>query len=272
MRNIFRMMVLSTLLLAVPAVVVFDAHNSTLVKVPLTVFGAGVVLMLAGKLVYVALPVLAVGGAAAFWVTTMPAASTVKDLGKILKREEKAGRYTSALSVLGSDWEIQRAQPNEWFRWSFPERGDKKQLDKIDIRMAVFDPNDHSDRKESAFKFLDKIDDSDCKHRKDKHCGMTESLKIRRDGDHIVIQMEEYGENVMEQEVAKKYLALGRIVDKAAKEMEAAHPGLKLGEQVVLVHKNRDHKDSFWGQWSPYGDLSLRIPFNRTWVNDLRDE
>ncbi|KAF9363284.1 hypothetical protein BGX34_004500 [Mortierella sp. NVP85] len=281
MRAIFRMMILSTLLVAVPAVMIFDAPTNTLVKVPLTVFGAGVVIMLAGKLVYVALPVLAVGGAVAFWVTTMPAANTVKDLKKILKREEKAGRYTTALSILGSDWEIQRAQPNEWFRWSFPERGDKKQLDKIDIRMAVFDPNDHSDRKEGALKFLDKFEEMDmgdkrcCKHRQDKHdtnCKLMESLKIKRDGDHFVIRMEEDGEKVMEQKFAKKYLALGRIVDRAAKEMEAAQPGLNLGEQVVLVHKNRDHKDSFWGHWSPYGDLSLRIPFNRTWVNDLRDE
>ncbi|KAF9988074.1 hypothetical protein BGZ65_012463 [Modicella reniformis] len=283
MRFIFRMMVLSTVLVAIPAIMVFDAPCSTLAKVPLTVFGVGVVLMLAGRLVYIALPVLAIGGATMFWVTTMPAANTVKDLKKILEREERAGRYTTALSILGSDWEIQRAQPNEWFRWTFPERGDKKQLDKIDIRIAIFDSNDYNDHRESALKLLDKFEDMNmnemkrrCKHRQDKHdidCSLMESLKLKRDGDQVVIQMEEDGEKLMEQKFAKKYLNLGRIVDKAAKEMEAARPGLNLGEQVVLVRKNRGYnRDSFWSRWSPYGDLSLRIPFNRTWVNDLSDE
>ena len=107
---------------------------------------------------------------------------------------------------------------------------------------------------------------------------MLESLKIQRDGDHILVHMEEDGAKMMDQIWAKKYLALGQVVDRAASEMEAARPGMKLGEQVVLVHKNnsssngRHHNDdSFWRRWSPYGDLSLRIPFDRTWVKDLSE-
>lgn len=87
--------------------------------------------------------------------------------------------------------------------------------------------------------------------------------------------MEDDGAKMMDQPWAKKYLALGQIVDRAASEMEAARPGMKLGEQVVLVHKNdkrRGGDDSFWRRWSPYGDLSVRIPFDRTWVKDLSDE
>ncbi|KAF9898162.1 hypothetical protein BX616_004399, partial [Lobosporangium transversale] len=284
MRFVFRMMALSTLFVAVPAIVVFDAPYRTLAVVPLTVFGTGAVLILAGRLLYVALPILAIGGATAFWVTTMPAASTVKDLQKILKRDEKGGQYSTALGALGSEWEIQRAQPNEWFRWTFPESGDKKQLDKVDIRIAVFDPNDYSDRKARAMRFLDKFqghDDLDAtedmrhhwkKNKKyEDNCEILKSLQVKREGDQFVIKMEEDGEKVMEHPLAKKYLALGRIVDRAAKEMEASQPGLKLGEQVVLVHKNKKHEDSFWNRWSPYGDLSLRIPFNRTWINDLDD-
>ncbi|KAG0204490.1 hypothetical protein BGX28_003584 [Mortierella sp. GBA30] len=283
-RFLFRMMILSTVLVAVPAVMVFDAPAKTLALVPLTVAGVGGVLMLTGRLLYVALPVMAVGGAVMFWVTTMPAANTVKDLKKILERDAKGGRYSTALGALGSDWQIQSAKNDEWFRWTFPEMGDKKGLDKIDIRMAVFDPNDHSNRKAKALKFLDKWHDGDRAEemkRRIKHCkksksdsdfAMIESLDVKRDGDHILIRMEEDGEAMMEQQWAKKYLALGQIVDRAAKEIEAAHPGMKLGEQVVLVHKKKNHEDSFWSRWSPYGDLSLRIPFSRTWINDLSDE
>ncbi|KAG0243987.1 hypothetical protein BGX31_010022 [Mortierella sp. GBA43] len=285
MRLVFRMAVLSTLLVAVPAVIVFDAPNDTLVKVPLGVFGAGVALVLAGRLVFIALPVLAVGGAVMFWTTCTPAIGMVKDVKKLLKREEKADRYTTALGVLGSEWEIQKAQPNEWFHWTFPERGDKKQLDKIDIRMSVFDTKDHRYSKKKALELLDSCEsmgsmvdvmENNCKYSKDKDkndiCGILKSLKIKHDDTQVVIQMEEDGEKVMEQKFAKKYLALGRIVDRAAKEMEATHPGLNLGEQVVLVHKNRDLKDSWGGQWSPSSGLTLRIPFNRTWVNDLSEE
>ncbi|KAF9289745.1 hypothetical protein BGZ88_007624 [Linnemannia elongata] len=301
-RFLFRMMVLSTVLVAVPMVMIFDAPCNTLVYVPLTVGGAGLALMLTGRLLYIALPIFAIGGAAMFWATTMPAANTVKDLKKILERDEKSngnGRYApTALSALGGDWEVQPARPDEWFRWTFPtvssstSKGDKPDaasLDKLSVRMAILDPHDQSERKAKTMKFLDKFQDkqevsskmrrhfkdhadSDSHHRECSR--MLESLKVQRDGDHILVQMEDDGAKMMDQPWAKKYLALGQIVDRAASEMEAARPGMKLGDQVVLVHKidkRRGAEDSFWRRWSPYGDLSVRIPFDRTWVKDLSD-
>ncbi|KAF9433126.1 hypothetical protein BGZ76_009850 [Entomortierella beljakovae] len=273
-RFLWRMMVLSTVFVAAPAVAFCDAPYKTLVLVPLTVFGVGAALMLTGKLMFVVLPVVAAGGAIAFWVTVMPSASTANDLKKILKRQERSGQFETATNILGPNWEIQTAKSNEWFRWAFPEQGDKKQLDKVDIRMTVFNPNDHSDRKERSLELLDRfkldrMDEIKSKCKKHPDYDIPNSLKIKRDGDQFLIQLEEDGEKLMGQTMAKKYLALGRVVDKAAKEMEAAQPGLKLGDQVVLVHKN--NRDSFWSCWSPYGDLSLRIPFNRTWVNDLSE-
>lgn len=267
-----RMMILSTLFVAIPAVVAFDAPYSTLIMVPLAVGGG---LLLTRSLLFFVLPVAVVGGAAAFWVVSMPAATTVKDLNKILKRNEQ-GDFVSALNALGPNWTVQAAKSDEWFRWTFPETvnktGDKPvALDKVNIRIGVFDPKDQSESKVRTFKFLDRIQDSGefkkCRNGKKAKC--IENLQVHRDENHIVISMEDNGEKIMEQEWAKKYLELGQIVDRAASELEARQPGKKLGEQVVLVHKN---KDSFWSRFSPYGDLSLRIPFNRTWVHDLSDE
>lgn len=302
-RFLFRMMVLSTVLVAVPMVMIFDAPCRTLVVVPLTVGGAGLALMLTGRLLYIILPIFAIGGAAMFWATTMPAANTIKDLQKILQRDEMSsgGRYTpTALSALGADWEVQPARSDEWFRWTFPttvstKSGSKpdaaSSLDKLSVRMAILDPHDQSERKAKTMKFLDKLQDNKemsskmrrhFKEHADSHphqreCGhMLDSLKIQRDGDHVLVQMEDDGAKMMEQPWAKKYLTLGQIVDRAASEMEAARPGMKLGEQVVLVHKSDNRRnggeDSFWRRWSPYGNLSLRIPFDRTWVKDLSDE
>jgi hypothetical protein len=287
-------------------VMIFDAPCKTLVVVPLTVGGAGLALMLTGRFLYIVLPIFAIGGAAMFWATTMPAANTIKDLQKILQRDEMSsgGRYTpTALSALGADWEVQPARPDEWFRWTFPtttisaKSGSKpdaaSSLDKLSVRMAILDPHDQSERKVKTMKFLDKLQDNkemSCKMRRHfkehadsdpnshhRECGrMLESLKIQRDGDHILVQMEDDGAKIMDQPWAKKYLTLGQIVDRAASEMEAARPGMKLGEQVVLVHKSDKRRnggeDSFWRRWSLYGDLSLRIPFDRTWVKDLSDE
>ncbi|KAG9065267.1 hypothetical protein KI688_002590 [Linnemannia hyalina] len=304
-RFLFRMMVLSTVLVAVPMVMIFDAPCNTLAYVPLTVGGAGLALMLTGRLLYVALPIFAIGGAAMFWATTMPAANTIKDLKKILERNEMSngnGRYApTALSALGGDWEVQPARPDEWFRWTFPTvssstskgvKPDAASLDKLSVRMAILDPHDQSEHKAKTMKFLDKLQDkkersskmrrhfkdhadSDSMNPHHRECHrMLESLKVQRDGDHILVQMEDDGAKMMDQPWAKKYLALGQIVDRAASEMEAGRPGMKLGEQVVLVHKNdkrRSGEDSFWRRWSPYGDLSIRIPFDRTWVNDLSE-
>ena len=302
-RFLFRMMVLSTVLVAVPMIMIFDAPCNTLVYVPLTVGGAGLALMLTGRLLYIALPIFAISGAVMFWATTMPAANTIKDLKKILERDEKSsgnGRYTpTALSALGTDWEVQPARPDEWFHWTFPTafsstsksgKPDAASLDKLSVRMAILDPHDQSERKAKTMKFLDKLQDkkeiskmrrhfkdhadSDTTNPHHRECSrMLESLKVQRDGDHILVQMEDDGAKMMDQPWAKKYLALGQIVDRAASEMEAARPGMKLGEQVVLVHKSdkRRGEDSFWRRWSPYGDLSVRIPFDRTWVKDLSD-
>ncbi|KAG0255677.1 hypothetical protein BG011_004975 [Mortierella polycephala] len=285
MRFLWRMMFLSTVFVAVPAILVFDAPTKALVLVPLTVAGVGGALILTGRLLFILLPLMAVGGAAVFWMTTMPAASTVKDLKKILDRDAMAGRHTSALSVLGPNWQVQSARPDEWFRWTFPEMGDKDALDKIDIRMTVFDPNDYSDRKFKTMWMVDRVSSEDhkdefkrrCKKNKgrdgeDDRYALLKNLNLRREGDHFLIQMEEDGERIMDQKWAKKYLALGQLVDRAAKEMETAQPSLKLGDQVVLVHNSRDHEDSFWGRWSPFGGISVRIPFSRTWVQDLSDE
>lgn len=289
------MMAISTLLVAVPAVLVLDAPSSTLFYVPLTVGGAGFVLMLTGRLLIFFLPLVAVGGAATFWMMSMPAATTIKDLKKILIRDRKnqySSYPSSALKTLGMDWQVQTARSDEWFHWTFPDpklgaRGEAPK-DKIDIRMAVFDPNDDSERKAKTMKFLDRFQDEDeepsrraMKKWKKRHChkgseddyAMLESIKVKRQGDHFLIQMEDDGEKIMDQKWAKKYLALGQIVDRAATEMEKAQPGLNLGNHVVLVHnKPSQDEDSFWNRWSPYGHVSLRIPFDRTWVKDLSSD
>ncbi|GJJ72957.1 hypothetical protein EMPS_05315 [Entomortierella parvispora] len=294
-RFLFKMMAISTVLVAVPAVVVLDAPLNTLFYVPLTVGGAGFVMMLTGRLLIFFLPLMAVGGAATFWMMSMPAATTVRDLKRILKREKQnewSSSPASALSILGRDWQVQSARSDEWFRWTFPDpklgATGEVPKDKIDVRMAVFDPNDHSERKAKTMKFLDRFQDEDqepsrramkkwkqrhCHKGSDDDCAMLESLKVKRQGDHFMIQLEDDGEKIMEQKWAKKYLALGQIVDRAATEMEKAQPGLKLGDQVVLVHSmaGKD-EDSFWNRWSPYGHVTLRIPFDRTWVKDLSSD
>ncbi|KAI8606402.1 hypothetical protein EDD21DRAFT_361067 [Dissophora ornata] len=233
----------------------------------------------------------------------MPAAATAKDLRKILKRAQKMDTV-SALSALGPDWEIQSAKPDEWFRWEFPV--DKNDVDRINIRMAVFDPNDHSERKRKTMKWLDNINEvSDNKGERERDWedlegeldeekrGMAvmstrkassghfeirngsesisvENLSIEHDNDHFLIQIEDDGAKLLNQKVGKMYLELAKIVDQAAVEMEAAEPGLDLGEQVVLVHK--DKRDSFWNKFSLVGDVALRLPFNRTWIHDVVDE
>ncbi|KAG0329656.1 hypothetical protein BG004_002282 [Podila humilis] len=288
-----RMMWFSALFVAVPAVVAFDAPYSSLVFVPLAVGGG---LLLTRGLIFYVLPLAVVGGAAAFWVMTGPVIATAKDLKNVLKRNEQGDDFVSALNALGPNWTIQPAKPDEeWFHWTFPE-GSKdgvSEVDKVDIRLAVFDPkNDKSESKERFMRWMDKIQDNtdDFKqNKKIKGCGHhhrdhhhhgedeLENVVVRRDKNHVVIQIEEDGQKIMEHSWAKKYLELGKIVDRAATEMEARQPGRKLGEQVVLVHKSNSSngggngKDSFWTRLAPY-DLSIRIPFNRTWVHDLTDE
>ncbi|KAF9583490.1 hypothetical protein BGW38_009345 [Lunasporangiospora selenospora] len=274
-RFIFRMMLLSTLFVAIPAVVVFDAPKSTLVKVPLTVGAVlGVGMFLTRNLFYVVLPIATVGGAIAFWTFYMPVSSSVKDLEKVLKRDQR-DPHASALTLLGPEWRIERARPDEWFRWSFPEAGDAKALDKVDIRMAVFDPSDDdSSVKTKTLEYFDRFTDKKQFQKMQERCReskkdmvVIDNFNFERRGNHVSIKMEDDGVKIMDQDCSKKYLQLGKIVDRAAKEMESS--GHRLGNQVVLVHTNLN--DSSWNHWSPYGGLALRIPFDRTWVQDLSD-
>lgn len=242
-----------------------------------------------GGILILALPMAAVGGAVALYIFSMPAAVAVRDMNNILKRESRE-HYKTALAALGPDWEVQSSSPDEWFHWTFPTTAG--QLDKISVRMAVFDPNDHTGRKERMFRFLDRIDSESFEEEhvvidgeerkktkkitKSGHFQMSnnsesfkiERLDVQREQDHILITMEDRGERLMEQKWAKKYLQLARIVDRAAAEMEMQHPGLNLGQQVVLVHRN---EKSFWNRFSFYGDVAVRMPVDRQWVKDLSE-
>ncbi|KAF9405207.1 hypothetical protein BGZ94_003695 [Podila epigama] len=274
-----RMMFISTLFVAVPAVFVFDCPYSTLIFVPLAVGGG---LLLTRGLLFYVLPLAIVGGATAFWFFATPVARPLKDLHRVLKQNEK-GEYASALNNLGPDWSIQPAKEGEWFHWEFPQPANGKKgnntgstLDKVNIRVALFDTKDQSERKQRTLTFLDRINKFDDSERHIKKWSSRnapcpiENVMVRRDGNHVVITMEDDGEKIMEQSWAQMYLTLGRMVDRAATELEARHPGKKLGEQVVLVYKNKD--DSCSNRWSPYGNVAIRIPFNRTWIHDMADE
>ncbi|KAG0241997.1 hypothetical protein BGW41_004980 [Actinomortierella wolfii] len=293
-RGLFRAIVWSTAIIAIPAVIVFGASTALpILFVPIAVGGA---LFFAGGMVFFILPVVLVGGAIAFFTFSMPAAIALKDVGKIFKRDKKNGEFTSALGVLGKDWEIQPAGKDEYFHWTFPTN--RQPLDKVEVRVAVFDPEDDSRRKRKTLKWFDRfIDEINNDNRRsgdsdnDGEDGYTskrasrksnfeyrnskwdddfgpKDLTLRRDGNHIEIKFEDDGEKIMKSKFGKKYLKLGQIVDRAASEIEARE-GRKLGDQVVLVRKGR--RDSCcW--WTPYGDVALRIPFSRQWVHDLSDE
>ncbi|KAF9322927.1 hypothetical protein BGZ91_003949, partial [Linnemannia elongata] len=83
------------------------------------------------------------------------------------------------------------------------------------------------------------------------------NLSVIRQNDHFLIEIEDDGAKLLSQKWGKN-------------EMEAATPGLKLGNQVVLVQRRRN--DSFWDKISIHGDLALRIPIDRQWVHDVTDE
>ncbi|KAG0370590.1 hypothetical protein BC939DRAFT_434920 [Gamsiella multidivaricata] len=293
-RLIFKMMAASTALVAIPAILLFGAPIASIVFIPIAIGGIfGGAILLTGGILFFVLPVVAVGGALTFWLYAMPAAVTAKDLNKILKRA-KSGETVSALSALGQDWELQRAKPDEWFRWEFPHN--ENSLDRISIRMAVFDPNDSSARKQRTMKWLDNIEtnvdenniakweveageDGEIVRRvtkSSKHFEVhnnsdkldIESLYINRDNDHLIIEIKDDGEKLLKQKWGKKYLELAKVIDQAASELEME--GHDLGEQVVLVRKDKGR--SFWNKFSLGGDIALRIPFNRTWVHDVTDE
>ncbi|KAF9165130.1 hypothetical protein DFQ26_000574 [Actinomortierella ambigua] len=338
-RFLMKAIMYSTAIIAIPAIVVFGASTALpILFVPIAVGGA---LFFAGSLVFLVLPVVLIGGAVTFFAFSMPAAMAMKDVNKILKRDNGHGSggndgddydymnggagHWSALGTLGKDWEIQPAGEDEYFHWSFPTN--RQPLDKVEIRLAVFDPEDSSRRKHKALKWFDRLAEgineeapcgsTDCHHRDHHHrrhyrkgddddsdngndnnnnnsnnnSGKTTSLSrkshfqyrqsmwedyegpkdmtLRRDGNHVEIQFEDDGAKVMKTKIAKKYLRLGQIVDRAASEVEARE-GRKLGDQVVLVRKVAARDSCWW--WTPYGEISLRIPFSRQWVRDLSDE
>ncbi|KAF9996148.1 hypothetical protein BGZ79_010140 [Entomortierella chlamydospora] len=293
-RFVFKMMLISTALVAIPMIFVFGAPVLSLAFVPLAVGGiVGGTFLLAGGFLFFVVPIVAVGGAITLWFFAMPAAVTAKDLKKVLKRARKQASSgssldpTPALTALGPGWEIQRSKPDEWFRWEFPRN--EKELDKVSVRMAVFDPNDNSDRKHNSLRWMnfkdiydDDDDDDDDKYRKG---GMkdrvnlrirnnskkfsVENMLVRREDDHMVIQIEDDGAKLLNQKWAKKYLELAKLADRAATEIESIQ-GVKLGSQIVLVRK--EGQSSFWNKFSLCGDIALRIPFDRTWVHDVTDE
>ncbi|KAF9276920.1 hypothetical protein BGZ68_009658 [Mortierella alpina] len=290
LRFLFKVMAVSAALVAAPAVLIFGAPVASLIVVPIAVGGlVGGIFLLTGGLLVLILPIVTIGGAITLSAFLMPAMSMVGDLNKILKRASSQGidGHTRALTALGPEWEIQPANANEeWFRWTFP--ASEQALDKISVRMAVFDPEDKSGRKQNAFRFLDRVSEGDKDKDKDgentgvviKKSGRFEvrnnsngfsvqNMSVKRERDHFLIEMEDDGAKLLDQTWGKRYLELAQIVDKAASELEAAQPGLKLGDQVVLVKKDRN---SFWSKFSLYGNLHVRVPFSRTWVHDVVDE
>ncbi|KAF9936202.1 hypothetical protein BGZ67_002598 [Mortierella alpina] len=285
-RFLFKVMAVSAALVAAPAVLIFGAPVASLIFVPIAVGGlVGGIFLLTGGLLVLVLPIVTIGGAITLGAIFMPAMSVVGDLNKILKRasDQTTDGHTRALTALGPEWEIQPANAGEeWFRWTFP--ANKLALDKVSVRLAVFDPQDMSGRKQNAFRFLDKVSeggqDKDGESSVIKKSGRFEvrnnssafsvqNMSVRRERDHLLIEMEDDGAKLLDQKWGRRYLELAQIVDRAASELEAEQLGLQLGDQVVLVKKDRN---SFWSKFSPYGNLNVRVPFSRIWVHDVADE
>jgi len=295
-RFLFKTMAISAAIVVIPAFLIFGAPLGGFILVPIVIGGVvgGALLLTGGLFLFLVLPIAALGGALTLWFYAMPAAVTAKDLNTILKRAQSQDTV-SALRILGSDWEIQKASSDEWFRWTFPKN--ERSLDKISIRMAVFDPADDSPRKQTTLQWMDSIGNEITEHggntdlvvdnetrevikrhkksssrrfeiRNNSDTFSVDNLYIIRENDHVLIEIEDDGEKLLRQKWGKKYLELAKIVDKAATELEGSQ-GLELGEQIVLVQK---HKDSFWNRFSLMGNIALRVPFNRTWIHDVTDE
>ncbi|KAF9948453.1 hypothetical protein BGZ70_002212 [Mortierella alpina] len=254
-RFLFKVMAVSAALVALPAVLIFGAPVANFIFVPIVVGGlVGGVFLLTGGFLVLILPLVTIGGAITLGAIFMPAMSVVRDLNKIVKRDRsgKMDGHRSALAALGPEWEIQPAiASEEWFRWTFP--ASEHALDRISVRMAVFDPQDKSERKQNAFRFLDKVSEGD----------------QDEDGDNAGVMIKKSGRFEVRNNSNTFSVQNMAIVDRAASELEAAQPGLKLGDQVVLVKKDRH---SFWNKFSLYGNLHVRVPFSRTWVHDVVDE
>ncbi|KAG0360793.1 hypothetical protein BG005_009873 [Podila minutissima] len=294
-RFLFKWLTISSVIVAIPAMFVFGVPALGILVIPLGVGAVvGGALVFTGSLLFVVLPVLALGGAAFFWTVSMPAAMTAKELDKIIKRDMK-DHYPTAVSALGPEWGVEAAREDEYFHWTFPKH--ENDLDKARIRMAVFDPNDESGRKQRMFKVLEYVDkdsssssfsksrvtfkgDNDNGHgqvikskgnfefRNNNDGFAVQDLEVRRDGDYIEVEFRDDGAKLMKQKWLKKYVALGKVVDRAAAEIEQIQ-GMQLGDQVVLVRRKTD---SFWNRFSIYGDIAPRIPFDRRWIHDVIDE
>lgn len=276
-RFTLKMMAISAILVAIPAYMIFDAPFASVILIPIM---GGVMVMTGALLLLIVLPIVALGGTLTFLIYVMPATIASKEINKILKRERNQ-ECVSGLGILGPDWEVQKAKPDEWFRWTFPK--DEQSLDIISIRMGVFDSTDHYARKETAHQYLDSSSDSeiivDSKTGESKRSRRFEfrnssdvlsmdNLSIIREEGHLLIEMEQDGEKLLEEKWGKRYLELAKIVDRAASELEMTR-GVDLGDQIVLVQK---HKDSFWNKFPFIGNMALRIPFSRTWIHDVTGE
>ncbi|KAF9582374.1 hypothetical protein BGW38_000288 [Lunasporangiospora selenospora] len=295
-RFLIKTALVTTALVSIPAILIFGTPAAAIVIVPLVIGGiAGGSLLLAGGLLFFFVPIIVTGGALVLGTFSLPAALALNDLEKILRRD-KNGVHSTALTTLGSEWEIQSSRPDEWFRWTFPKESGA--MDKASIRMAVFDGQDDKGHKMITAQLLDRINNESGSEleradndEENVRTGTTKSnhfwdgsvnisnksndsswlsiddLSIKHEQNHFLIQMEDYGDKLLEQKWAKKYLQLGQIVDRAATEIETT-TSTELGEQVVLVRKK---KRSIWATFSWYGDIMLRVPFDRTWIRDVSE-
>ncbi|KAG0343120.1 hypothetical protein BG004_005478 [Podila humilis] len=288
-RFLFKWLTVSSAVVAIPAAFVFGPAALSILAIPL---GVGVIvgsaLVFSGGFLFIVLPGLAIASVAAFWTMSLPAAMLFRELDQIIKRDRK-GHYTTALSALGSEWTVEASRPDEYFLWTFPK--DESQLDKAEIRMAIFDPNDNSGRKQRMAKLFEFVDrdskddiltevsekgqaiklknNSNVEYRNSSsNCDSTHNLEVRRVGDHVEIKLQDDGAKMMKQKWVSKYVELGKVVDRAASETEQMQ-GVTLGNQVVLVH--RKASDWHWDKFSIYGHLAPRIPFDRRWIHDVAD-
>ncbi|KAI1306759.1 hypothetical protein EDD11_004657 [Mortierella claussenii] len=288
-RFLFKAILVSTAVIAIPATLAFGFPAASFVFIPLVVGGlVGGMFLLTGGILFFVFPIVVFGSALTFSVCALPAAVNFKDLNQIVKGAENLKDDGAALEALGQGWEIQRANPKEeWFHWRFPKND--REVDKISVRMQVFDPEDQSNRKEKTIKWLDdmqrdgKEDDNirslsssgrsnfQFRNNSDSSQASIQNLSINRENDHLLIQIEDDGAKLLNQKWSKKYLQLAQVVDKAATEMERRQSGLTLGNQIVLVRR-KEYQHSFWNKFSLLGDIALRIPFDRTWIHDVSDD
>ncbi|KAF9423463.1 hypothetical protein BGZ94_008276 [Podila epigama] len=284
--SLFKWLAISSAIITIPAMFLFGPGALIVVLFPLgivTMLGTG--LVFAGTIFFIGLPLALIAGGISLSVIGLPAATVYKDLDNIITRSHQDD-YLTAISVLGTEWTVEPARPDEFFHCgsSMASRifKDGKTPDKMHIRMTVFDPTEKSIRKTRTFDQLsfgkDKDDNmgaerdvatakSERQHHREVEMRNNSSfgldnLEIRRKGDKVEITLEDDFEKMMKRPMLQKYVALGKVVDRAASEVEQMQ-GMQLGNQVVLVRKK---PDSIWTRMSFYGDLVPQIPFDRNWI------